>query len=137
MDDDRRRTFWHVLEHNQREGIFLPETQEQESEEEEEGGAMTALMRSTNKDTNCKLVRYVIESKREQKIETVLNFEELFEKVEREVSHSYKFGKRTSFSKKNTTEIFNFCNLKKLHFPSFSHASKPLFFPLPFKINAT
>ena len=43
---------------------------------------MAALMRSTDEDIeiNCKLVRDVIESQREQKRETVLMFEELFEK---------------------------------------------------------
>ena len=60
----------------------------QESEEEEEDNAMAALMRSTDEETdiNCKLFRDVIESQREQKRETVLKFEELFEKVERKVS---------------------------------------------------
>ena len=51
--------------------------------EEEEGSAMAALMRSTDEEIkiNNKLVRYVIESQRvKQKRETVLKFEELFEK---------------------------------------------------------
>ena len=62
---------------------------EQESEEEEEDSAMTALMRSTDEEIekDCKLVRYVIESQRERtKRETVLKFEELFEKVGKEES---------------------------------------------------
>ena len=43
---------------------------------------MAALMRSTDEEieTYCKLVREVTEIQREQKRETVLKFEELFEK---------------------------------------------------------
>ena len=50
--------------------------------EREEDCAMAALMRSTDEETvkNCKLVRDVIKSQRESKIETILKFEELFEK---------------------------------------------------------
>ena len=61
---------WHLLSNNQG----------QESEEEE-SNAMAALMRSTNKEieTNCKLVRDVTESQREQKRETVPMFEKLLE----------------------------------------------------------
>ena len=46
---------------------------------------MTALMRSIDEkvEINSKLIRDVIESQREQKRETVLKFEELFEKVKR------------------------------------------------------
>ena len=56
--------------------------QESEKEEEKEDSVMTALMRSTDEEieTNCKLVRDVIKSQRKQKRETVLKFEELFEK---------------------------------------------------------
>ena len=53
----------------------------QESEEEEEDSAMAALMRSTDKEIeeNCKLVRDVIKD-RKKKRETIIKFEELFEK---------------------------------------------------------
>ena len=79
MNDDRRRTFWQVPEHNQRMASSYQQPG-QESEKEEEDSAMAALMRSTDEDIeiNCKLVRDVIESQREQKRETVLKFEKLF-----------------------------------------------------------
>ena len=50
--------------------------------DDDEDSAMAALMRSTDEEieTNCKLVREVTEIQREQKRETVLKFEELFEK---------------------------------------------------------
>ena len=51
--------------------------------EEEEDSAMAVLMRSTDEEIekNCKLARDVTESQREsKKRETVLKFEELFEK---------------------------------------------------------
>ena len=46
---------------------------------------MAALMKSTDEEieTNSKLARDAIESQREQKRETVLKFEELFEKLKR------------------------------------------------------
>ena len=54
----------------------------QENEEDDEDSVIAALMRSTDEkiETNSKLARDVIESQREQKIETVLKFGELFEK---------------------------------------------------------
>ena len=61
---------------------YQPTGQESEEEEEEEGdSAMTALMRSTGEETepNCRLVRDVIESQKTKR-ETILKFEELFEK---------------------------------------------------------
>ena len=56
-----------MLWHNQRDDIFVLTNQVQEIKEED--STMAALMRSTNKETekNCKLVRNVIESQREQK----------------------------------------------------------------------
>ena len=52
-----------------------------DNEEEEEDSAMAALMRSTDEEieANCKLVRDVIESQKAKR-ETILKFEELFEK---------------------------------------------------------
>ena len=52
---------WHLLTKQQ--------GQENEEEEKEEDSAMATLMRSTDDEieTNCKLVRDVIESQREQK----------------------------------------------------------------------
>ena len=58
-----------MLKHNQSDGIFLLTTLGQESEKEEEDNAITALMRRTDEEieTNCKLVRDVIESQRAKK----------------------------------------------------------------------
>ena len=55
----------------------------QESEEEE-NCAMAALMRSTDEEieANCKLVRGVIASQKTKR-ETIIKFEELFEKWKR------------------------------------------------------
>ena len=49
---------------------------------------MTALMRSTDEEIekNCKFIRDAIESQRKKKRETVLKFEELFEKLKGKVS---------------------------------------------------
>ena len=49
-------------------GIFLPNKSEQKSDEEEDS-AMAAFMKSTDEETetNCRLVRDVIESQKEQK----------------------------------------------------------------------
>ena len=49
---------------------------------------MAALMRSTDEeiDKDCKLARDAIEKPEKAKRETILKFEELFEKVERKVS---------------------------------------------------
>ena len=46
---------------------------------------MTALMRSTGEEIepNCRLVREVIESQKKKERETILRFEELFEKWKR------------------------------------------------------
>ena len=64
--------------HNQRDGTFLPANQDKRVKKKR----MVSLMRNTDEEieTNCKLVRDVIESQRKQKRETVLKFEELFEK---------------------------------------------------------
>ena len=53
----------------------------QESEEEEEDSAMAALMRSTGEEIeeNCRLVKDVTSSQKAKR-ETIIRFEELFEK---------------------------------------------------------
>ena len=52
---------------NQRDGIFLPNNQDKKVKRRRKRVCNAALMRSTDEEINCKLIKDVIESQREQK----------------------------------------------------------------------